>query len=91
MSTDQRNRQSYGVDTLEDDPFVEAHRDAMKKKKPDPSVNYGYASQGMYLGYFFKHFISLLYLGAGLLSGIENKGCEYLLLFLCIRGLSNSA
>lgn len=47
MTADQRNRQSYGLDTLEDDPFVEAHRDAMKKKKPDPSVNYGYASQGI--------------------------------------------
>ena len=53
-SLDPRPR-SYGLGSVEDDPFIEAHFASMqsmtspsdKKKKPDTSVNYGYLSQGM--------------------------------------------
>lgn len=53
-SLDPRPR-SYGLESLEDDPFIEAHFASMqsmttandKKKKPDNSVNYGYLSQGI--------------------------------------------
>ena len=52
-SLDPRPR-SYGLGSVEDDPFIEAHFASMqsmtssdKKKKPDNSVNYGYLSQGM--------------------------------------------
>ncbi|XP_032243185.2 hemicentin-1 isoform X3 [Nematostella vectensis] len=42
---------SYAGEDVEDDPFIEAHIatlqavDGKKKKKPEPPVNYGYASQ----------------------------------------------
>lgn len=45
-------RRSYGMESVEDDPFiVAASMQSMnsadgKKKKQDPSVNYGYLSQG---------------------------------------------
>ena len=52
-SLDPRPR-SFGLESVEDDPFIEAHFASMqsmtapdgKKKKPDNSVNYGYLSQG---------------------------------------------
>lgn len=46
------SRRSYGMESVEDDPFiVAASMQSMtsndgKKKKQDPSVNYGYMSQG---------------------------------------------
>lgn len=51
-SLDPRPR-SFGLESVEDDPFIEAHFASMqsmtapdgKKKKPDNSVNYGYLSQ----------------------------------------------
>ena len=61
-SLDTRPR-SYGMESVEDDPFIEAHFASMqsmntaegKKKKPDNGVNYGYLSQGkcvqLYLPY----------------------------------------
>ena len=54
-SLDTRPR-SYGMESVEDDPFIEAHfasmqsmnsADGKKKKKPNTGVNYGYLSQGM--------------------------------------------
>lgn len=47
------NRRSYGMESVEDDPFIEAHFASLqsmnstdgKKKKPN-NVNYGYMSQG---------------------------------------------
>ena len=46
-------RLSYGMESVEDDPFIVAasmqsmtSNDAKKKKQQDPSVNYGYLSQG---------------------------------------------
>ena len=60
-SLDPRPR-SYGLGSVEDDPFIEAHFASMqsmtspsdKKKKADNSVNYGYLSQGM-KGKFSAH------------------------------------
>ena len=46
------NRRSYGMESVEDDPFIVAasmqsvNSSEGKKKKQDPSVNYGYLSQG---------------------------------------------
>lgn len=46
------NRRSYGMESVEDDPFIVAasmqsvNSTDGKKKKQDPSVNYGYLSQG---------------------------------------------
>lgn len=46
------NRRSYGMESVEDDPFIVAasmqsvNATDGKKKKQDPSVNYGYLSQG---------------------------------------------
>lgn len=47
------SRRSYGMESVEDDPFIVAasmqsvtSNDAKKKKQQDPSVNYGYLSQG---------------------------------------------
>lgn len=46
-------RLSYGMESVEDDPFIVAasmqsmtSNDGKKKKQQDPSVNYGYLSQG---------------------------------------------
>ena len=46
-------RRSYGMESVEDDPFIVAasmqsmtSNDGKKKKQQDPSVNYGYLSQG---------------------------------------------
>ena len=49
------NRHSYGMESVEDDPFIAAasmqsvNSTEGKKKKPDSSqgVNYGYLSQGI--------------------------------------------
>ena len=46
------NRRSYGMESVEDDPFIVAasmqsvNSTEGKKKKPDTGVNYGYLSQG---------------------------------------------
>ena len=53
-SLDTRPR-SYGMESVEDDPFIEAHFASMqsmnstdgKKKKGDSGVNLGYLSQGI--------------------------------------------
>ena len=53
MSRAMDNRRSYGMESVEDDPFIVAasmqsmNTDDGKKKKQDHSVNYGYLSQGM--------------------------------------------
>ena len=55
-SLDTRPR-SYGMESVEDDPFIEAHFASMqsmnstdgKKKKGGVGVNYGYLSQGIVL------------------------------------------
>ena len=45
-------RRSYGMESVEDDPFIAAASmqsmtsNGGKKKNQDPSVNYGYLSQG---------------------------------------------
>ena len=46
-------RRSYVTESVEDDPFIVAasmqsmtSTDGKKKKQQDPSVNYGYLSQG---------------------------------------------
>lgn len=47
------NRRSYGMESVEDDPFIEAHSASQQsmafsdtgKRKPN-NVNYGYMSQG---------------------------------------------
>ena len=48
------NRRSYGMESVEDDPFIEAHFASVasmtsdgKKKKSDSGVNMGYMSQGL--------------------------------------------
>ena len=46
------NRRSYGMESVEDDPFIVAasmqsvNSTEGKKKKQDTGVNYGYLSQG---------------------------------------------
>ena len=53
-SLDTRPR-SYGMESVEDDPFIEAHFASLqsmnstdgKKKKGDSGVNFGYLSQGI--------------------------------------------